>query len=142
MITGNIEAPTRLAADFTFYLHNGFILIRPENGIAQRHVERNRAEYEKWLMKFYFGDGSSILFGPGPGGGIYLKPKADYRTLGEALIKRGFIVGRDQEENPPFVRLVVGAEYANKSPWLLHINNCRIPREISKMVIRGAGKPN
>jgi len=123
-------------------MHNGFILIRPETARAQHHVEQNRAEYEKWLFKFYFGDGSSILFGPGPGGGIYLKPKADYRALGEALVNRGFIVVRDEEANPPFVRLVAGSNYGNKSPWLLRINNCRMPRELSKMVIRGAGKPN
>jgi hypothetical protein len=133
---------SRIASDFTFYMHNGFILIRPETARAQQHVEQNRAEYEKWLFKFYFGDGSSILFGPGPGGGIYLKPKADYRTLGETLVNRGFIVVRDEEANPPFVRLVAGSAYGNKSPWLLHINNCRMPRELSKMVIRGAGKPN
>jgi hypothetical protein len=116
--------------------------IRPETERAQQHIEQNRAEYEKWLFKFYFGDGSSILFGPGPGGGIYLKPKADYRALGEALVNRGFIVVRDEEANPPFVRLVAGSNYGNKSPWLLRINNCRMPRELSKMVIRGAGKPN
>ena len=116
--------------------------IRPETERAQQHIEQNRAEYEKWLFKFYFGDGSSILFGPGPGGGIYLKPKADYRTLGETLVNRGFIVVRDEEANPPFVRLVAGSNYGNKSPWLLRINNCRMPRELSKMVIRGAGKPN
>ena len=133
---------SRIASDFTFYMHNGFILIRPETARAQQHVEQNRAEYEKWLFKFYFGDGSSILFGPGPGGGIYLKPKADYRTLGETLVNRGFIVVRDEEANPPFVRLVAGSNYGNKSPWLLRINNCRMPRELSKMVIRGAGKPN
>ena len=68
--------------------------------------------------------------------------EADYRTLGETLVNRGFIVVRDEEANPPFVRLVAGSAYGNKSPWLLHINNCRMPRELSKMVIRGAGKPN
>ena len=92
-------------------------------------------------MKFYFGDGSSILFGPGPGGGIYLKPKADYRTLGDTLVNRGFIVGRDEEANPPFTRLIVSFD-KERGPWLLHLNNCRIPTEITKMIIKGAGRPN
>ena len=52
---------SRIASDFTFYIHNGFILIRPETARAQQHVEQNRAEYEKWLFKFYFGDGSQAF---------------------------------------------------------------------------------
>ncbi|HZR78709.1 MAG TPA: hypothetical protein VFA58_05840, partial [Chthoniobacterales bacterium] len=102
-------------------------------------LEQHQSEYEKWLYKFYFADGSSILLGPGPGGGIYLKPKVNPYDLGEKLVERGFVVSRYEHENPAFVRLVIGNE---QSPWLLHINNCRIPEQIGRMIIRGAGNPN
>ena|SRR6516162_6781364 len=135
----NTPVPHRIAADFTFYLDKGFILIRPETVRAERHLKRNVSQYNKWLFRFYFGDGSSIVFARSPGGGTYLKPKADWASLGEALVNRGFIVVRDDKENPPWTRLVIGHK---ESPWLLQLNNCRIPTELSKMIIRGAGKPN
>ncbi len=142
MNNDNSERARHIAADFTLYLKDGCILIRPETPTAQRHIEENVGQYEKWLMKFHFVDGSSVLFGSGPGGGIFLKPRVDLGTLSDALVNRGFIVVRDEKQDPPFVRLVIGATYGNKSPWLLHIHNCQIPRELSKMIIRGAGKPN
>jgi len=73
-----------MPGDFAVYLDKGFVLIRPENPTARGHLEQNVAEYEKWLFKFYFPNGSSILFGPGPGGGIYVKPKADLDALTHA----------------------------------------------------------
>ena len=141
MITQEIEPARRIAPDFTLYLDNGFVLIRPETPRARQHIEQNRAEYEKWLFKFYFGDGTSAIF-PGPGGGFYFKPKVNPFELGEKLVERGFIVVRQEQANPPFAQLVIGATYGNKSPWLLRVTNCRVPREISKMVVRGAGRPN
>ena len=139
MINQNTEPACRIAPDFTLYLHNGCILVRPENLRAREHLEQHQSDYAKWLFKFHFGDGSSILFGPGPGGGIYLKPKVNPYDLGEKLVERGFLVVRYEQENPAFARLAIGNQ---GSAWLLHINNCRIPREIGKMIIRGAGKPN
>ena len=113
MITQEIEPARRIAPDFTLYLHHGFILIRPETLRARQHIEQHVADYEKWLLKFYFADGASILFGPGPGGGIYFKPKVNPFELGEKLVERGFIVVRQEQANPPFAQLVIGATYGN-----------------------------
>lgn len=139
MTNNDSKRNRRLVADFTLYLHNGFILVRPDTARAREHLQRNESDYREWLNRFYFGDGSSILMERQPEGGIYLKPKSDWRALGDLLVQRGFIVARNQEDNPPFLRLVLQKA---RRRWLLQCNNCRVPQAISRLIIRGAGSPN
>jgi hypothetical protein len=86
-----------MTADLTLYLDDGAVLIRPENATARKHLEENAPEYQKWLVRFYFADGSRILFGPKPGGAIFVKPGSDLRTLADTLVNRGFTVVKDDK---------------------------------------------
>jgi hypothetical protein len=63
------------------------------------------------------------------------------RAQGEMLVQRGLFVVEDDPRDPPFVRLVAGSNLGNESQRRVRLNNCQIPREISKMIIRGAGTP-
>ncbi len=128
-----------MTCDFTFYIDDGQMLLRPENTIARNHLEKNEAEYGKWLVWFYFGDGSSILLPKEDTNAFFVRPGRDIGTLSEVLVKRGFIVAKDNPASPPSARVVVGNDH---SPWLLYFRNYMIPKRIVKMMLQGAGTPN
>jgi len=125
--------------DFTFYIDDGQMLLRPENTRARSHLEKNETEYGKWLVWFYFGNGSSILLPKEDTDAFFVRPGRDIGPLADALVERSFIVVKDDKANPPSARVVVGND---DSPWLLYFRNYMIPKRIVKMMLRGAGTPN
>jgi len=126
--------------DFTFYIDDEQMLLRPENTRARSHLEKNETEYGKWLVWFYFGNGSSILLPKEDTDAFFVRPGRDIGPLADALVKRGFTVVKDDKERPPFARLMLGD--GSKRPWLLHLRNYMIPAKIGKFISKGAGTPN
>jgi hypothetical protein len=105
-----------ITADFTFYRDGSNTLLRTENATARKHLEDNVPKYAPWLVKFYFGDGSSILLGPKPGA-FFVKPGSDLAPLADALVKRGFIVeDKTSERKMKLEHIVFCSEYFNRMP--------------------------
>src|SRR5260370_12433591 len=93
--------------DFTFYIDDGQMLLRPENTRARSHLEKNETEYGKWLVWFYFGNGSSILLPKEDTDAFFVRPGRDIGPLADALVQRGFPVVKDDKEKPPFTPLML-----------------------------------
>ena len=72
--------------DFTFYIDDGQMLLRPENTRARSHLEKNETEYGKWLVWFYFGNGSSILLPKEDTDAFFVRPGRDIGPLADALV--------------------------------------------------------
>jgi len=94
-----------LSADFTLYHDGSNVLLSAENPTARRHLEENVAEYAQWLVRFYELDGSSFLLRK-HGDSFFVKPGCVLATLADTLVKRGFVVVKEDKASPPSARSI------------------------------------